>query len=62
MFVSAYAFVAIVAKAAVKVFAASEGSIWDLLGRNLLGAAADIFRGVMSKPSKDLDLRGVRSR
>jgi hypothetical protein len=28
MFVSAYAFVAIVAKAAVKLFAATEGSVW----------------------------------
>jgi hypothetical protein len=29
MFVSAYAFVALVAKAAVKVFAASEGQVWS---------------------------------
>lgn len=29
MFVSAYAFVALIAKAAVKVFAASEGSTWS---------------------------------
>lgn len=28
MFVSAYAFVAIVAKAAVKLFAATEGATW----------------------------------
>ncbi len=28
MFVSAYAFVALVAKAAVNVFAASEGGMW----------------------------------
>jgi hypothetical protein len=28
MFVSAYAFVALVAKAAVKVFAATEGGMW----------------------------------
>lgn len=29
MFVSAYAFVAIVAKAAVKVFAATDGAVWS---------------------------------
>lgn len=29
MFVSAYAFVALVAKAAVKLLAASEGSTWS---------------------------------
>ena len=29
MFVSAYAFVTLVAKAAVKVFAATEGGMWS---------------------------------